>query len=293
MKIIQFNPDVGRRDQIVDRKNKLEQIKAALEGPEIDGPLTDYETLPVIEDILTNAKLVFPDEVWRDWEISRQPTPILEVAEKVINEASRHIPMWDWVEPENTAWQMDRLRIYPQGIDIYDEDALDQLREPERLFAHIHIENISAEDIYLAKPEALATVYPDLDLNLLTEAMPDLSERLQALGLTGGRQHLHICAQIGMMQTGNMLLDYSETELLEAGYEHPEWREYRLWAAEAKRAGELQICSNTVADWVEENPKGNMKLVIDGIHQAAQLSMEELYEARASWTRKGLGSRRW
>jgi len=267
------------------------RIREAFEEPEIEGHSIDYETLPIIREILSNAKLVFSEEEWRKWHISRKHAPIFEAAEKIIDEASRHIPMWDWIEPENTAWQMDRLRIYPYGIDIYDEEALEKLREPERLFAHIHMETVGNTDMYLTVLEDLTETYPDLHPEVLTTG--DLWERIASLDLTDGRQHLHICAQIGMLQTGNMLLDYSEAGLADGGYEHPEWDEYPAWVKEAKQADELQMCSNKVLDWVHKNPDEHMKLVIEAVNLATSVSVESLYDARARWARKGLRSQRW
>ena len=199
--------------------------------------------------------------------------------------------MWDWVEPENSAWQMDRLRIYPQGIDIYDEDALEQLCEPERLFAHIHMETVGNTDTYVTVSEDLTEIYPDLHPEVLTTG--DLWERIASLGLVDDLQYLYICAQIGMMQTGNMLLDYSETEIAESGYNHPCWDEYPTWVTEARKADELQGRSNKVLDWVRKNPDEHMKLVIEAVNQAVSASVESLYDARARWARKGLRSQRW
>ena len=292
MRIIQLNPDGCRHRQVNGPQDGVDRLKDALEEPEFEGPVADYESLEIIQAILENAKLVFPDGEWKSWQISRHHLHIFEAVEKIIYKASGNIPIMDWIEPENMGWQMERLRIYPHGIDIYEEDPLDNLREPERIFAHIHIARASIEDIFLTTPESLTNLYPSLDPHIVN-APDNLWERIKALELTDGRQNLHVCAQIGMMQTGNMLLDYSETELTEGGWPHPEWREYPLWVSEARRADDIQLQSIAVADWVAQDPKKHMELVVEAINAALHMPSEMFNEVRARWVRSALGEARW
>ncbi|MEM8858910.1 MAG: hypothetical protein AAGD96_11350 [Chloroflexota bacterium] len=264
----------------------LDTLKIALAEPGDDEEMAflDYEeTLTLIQMILENGQRVLKDEVWQTLHISRTSKDILHAASTIIDAASWHLPLWDWVETENVGWQMERLRIVPLGLDYRDEDVLEHLEEPYRFFAQLEMERLRQEGGWCIDAGNIFERYPKLNPAVLTT--PNLCERIRAIGLKGGRKYLWICAQIGMQCTGNLLLDWSEMDLYESGFNHPEWTEYNSWVREAKQAYGLYKCGDCVSKWVRKNPEHRMGMIVSTVNRAIELPYTEVVDDQLRWER--------